>query len=217
MGRDAEILVVGLGRFGAAVAETLVDRDHTVLGVDSDPDLVQRYADRLTHVVQADSTDTTALRQIGAGDFDRAIVAIGTDIEASILTTAALVDLGVGDVWAKAITGQHGEILQRVGAHHVVFPERDMGERVAHRMAGSLDYFELDDSFALAETRPPRDIHGKSLGEAGVRSRYGVTVVCVKPHGGRFTHATAETVVHRDDILCVAGDTARVEAFSERG
>ena len=140
-----EYIVIGLGRFGGGLAETLVGMGHEVLGVDADPKNVQEFAGTLTHVVEADSTDERAMAQIGAGEFETAIVAIGTEIEASILTTAVLADLGVRRIVAKAVTQAHGRILERVGAHRVVFPERDMGVRVGHSLAGSiLDYFELD-------------------------------------------------------------------------
>jgi trk system potassium uptake protein len=119
---EVPVLVIGLGRFGTALAETLSVHGHEVLGVDLDPELVQRAVDRLTHVVQADATNLAAMRQLGASDFQHAVVAIGDQIEASILSTAVLVDLGVPDIWAKAITAAHGKILQRVGAHHVVLP-----------------------------------------------------------------------------------------------
>jgi trk system potassium uptake protein len=209
--------VIGLGRFGGGLAETLVELGHDVLGVDSNAKLVQTFANRLTHVVEADSTDLDAMRQIGAGDFSTAVVAIGTEVEASILTTAVLVDLRVPRIVAKAVTEPHGRILERVGAHRVVFPERDMGIRVGHSLAGAMiDYFQLDPGFALVETEAPQALVGKTLAEAEVRKRYGITVVCVKPAGGTFTYATPETVVNEGDILVVAGETRRAEAFGER-
>lgn len=214
--REREFLIIGLGRFGGGLAETLVSLGHEVLGVDYDPKLVQAYRDRLTHVVEADSTDIEAMRQLGAGDFGTAIVAIGMDVEASILTTAALVDLGVKRIVAKAVTEAHGKILERVGATKVVFPERDMGVRVGHSLAGSIiDYIQLDPGFALVETMVPRELVGRSLGEARVRQRYGITVVCVKPAGGTFTYATPDTVVREGDILVVAGETKRAEEFGD--
>ena len=144
------------------------------------------------------------------------IVAIGTDIEASILTASLLVDLGVPRIVAKAITQAHGSILQRVGATRVVFPERDMGVSVAHTITGrTIDYIQLDTGFALVETTAPTEIVGKTLAEAEVRRRYGITVVCVKPEGGSFTYATPDTVVKDGDILVVAGETRRAESFSE--
>ena len=210
------MLVIGLGRFGSALAETLVDLGHEVLGVDADPRIVQDLTDRLTHVVEADSTDSEAMRQLGAGEFGRAVVGIGTDLEASLLTTSVLVDLKVPDIWAKAITVAHGRILERVGAHHVIYPEHDMGRRVAHLVTGRMiEFVPLDEGFALVELRPPRQIVGRSLGASQVRKRYGITVVCIKPKGGVFTYATQDTVPGPDDILVVAGETDRVEGFAE--
>ena len=213
---DNGVLVVGLGRFGTALATTLMDLGHEVLGVDVDAENVQRNADVLTHVVEADATDEDVMQQLGAGEFGRAVVGIGTDLEASILTTSLLVDLQVPDIWAKAITVAHGRILERVGAHHVVFPEHDMGRRVAHLVTGRmLEFVPLDEGFALVELKPPKQVVGRSLGDAQVRSRYGVTVVCIKPEGGSFTYATQETVPGPDDVLVVAGETDRVEGFAQ--
>jgi len=216
LAKEKEFLVIGLGRFGGGLAQTLVELGHDVLGVDTDSKLVQSYSGRLTHVVEADSTDLEALRQLGAGDFGTAVVAIGTEIEASILTTAALTDLKIPRVVAKAISAAHGKILERVGADRVVFPEHDMGVRVGHSLAGKMiDYFQLDPGFALVETSAPKKIVGKTLAAAEVRRRYGITVVCVKPQGGTFTYATPETVVQEGDILVVAGETKRAEEFGE--
>lgn len=214
---EREVLVIGLGRFGSALAKELVDLGHEVLGIDGDPKIVQQNADVLTHVVQADSTDPEVLRQLGAGDFAVAVVGIGTDLEASILTTAALADAGIPNIWAKAITMAHARILERVGAHHVVFPESDMGRRVAHLVTGRmLDWFQLDEQFAMVETEVPAEILGRTLGDVGVRNAFKVTVVAVKPKGGSFTYATADTVLERGDVVVVAGETKAVERFAER-
>jgi trk system potassium uptake protein TrkA len=211
-----QFIVIGLGRFGGGLAETLVGMGHEVLGVDADARTVQDFAGILTHVVAADSTSEAAMRQLGAGEFETAVVAIGTEVEASILTTSVLVDLGAPRIVAKAVTEAHGRILERVGAHRVVFPERDMGVRVGHSLAGSiLDYFELDPGFAIVETTAPRELLGKTLAQAEVRKRYGITVVCIKPEGGSFTYATPDTVPSDGDILVVAGEKARAEAFGE--
>lgn len=213
---EGQVLVVGLGRFGSALAKELVALGMEVLGVDADGRTVQQHADDLTHVVQADSTDPEALRQLAAGDFTSAVVGIGTDLEASILTTAALADLGVGTIWAKAVSDAHARILERVGADRVVLPESDMGRRVAHRLTGrTLDWFQLDDQFAMVETVVPKEMVGRSLGEVGVRARYGITVVAIKPAGGAFTYATAETVPGAGDVVVVSGPTAQVQAFAE--
>jgi trk system potassium uptake protein len=215
---DNGVLVVGLGRFGTALATTLMDLGHEVLGVDSDPGNVRDNADLLTHVVEADGTDEEVMRQLGAGEFGRAVVGIGTDLEASILTTSVLVDLEVPDIWAKAITVPHGRILERVGAHHVVFPEHDMGRRVAHLVTGRMiEFVQLDEGFTLVELKPPKQIVGRSLGDAQVRSRYGITVVCIKPEGGSFTYATPDTVPGPNDILVVAGEADKAASFANLG
>ena len=215
--RGGEVLVVGLGRFGSALARTLVEMGHQVLGVDADPRIVQEHASLLTHTVEADSTNAEVLRQLGADEFDIAVVGIGGDIEASVLTTAALADLGLSHIWAKAVSEAHGRILERVGAHRVVFPEHDMGERVAHLVTGRMmEYIELDENFAIVETAVPRELVGKTLADAGVRARYGVTIVCVKPVGGGFTYATPDTTIAEGDLLLVAGDTKQVQGFAER-
>jgi trk system potassium uptake protein TrkA len=210
------VVVIGLGRFGTALALELARTGTEVLAVDSREQLVQSLAGRLTHVVTADSTDADALRQLGVPDFRRAVVGIGTDIEASILTTSLLVDLGVGDIWAKAISREHGRILERVGAHHVVLPEHDMGERIAHLVSGRiLDYVEVDEDFAMAKTRAPKQLVGVRLGDSRLRARLGVTVVSVKRADEDFTYATVDTVLQAGDIILVVGRIAAIEQFVE--
>jgi trk system potassium uptake protein TrkA len=209
------VVVVGLGRFGGQVAASLVNLGHEVLGIDSDPHLVQDWSDRLTQVVEADATDTEALRQLGVQDFARAVVGIGTNLEASVLTVLTLSEVGVPEIWAKAISAKHGKILSSVGARHVVYPEAEMGERVAHLITGQmLDYIEFDDGFAIAKVRAPQEAVGRTLADIGLRSKWGVTVVGTKLPGEDFTYARPETVVPPDCILIVAGDTTKVEQFA---
>lgn len=209
------VLVLGLGRFGGAVGAELVRLGLEVLGVDKDPKVTQHYVKLLTHVVEADITNVDALRQLGGGEVRHAVVGIGNDIEGSILATAALEDLGVANIWAKAVSRAHGKILERVGAGHVVYPEHDMGHRLAHVIGGRmLDWFQLDEKFAMVETRAPKEVHGKSLVSAGLRAKYGVTVVCIRQGGGSFTYATPETVVQKGDVVVVAGPTESVEMFA---
>jgi trk system potassium uptake protein TrkA len=212
---DDTVVVLGLGRFGGSVAESLLELGHEVLGVDSDPTLVQEWSDRLTHVAQADSTDNEALRQLGVPDFTRAVVGIGTNIEASVLTVLALTEIGVPDITAKASSVKHGKILRAVGAQHVVYPEAAMGERVAHLITGKmLDFIEFDDDFAIAKVRAPREAAGRTLGDTALRSKYGVTVVGVKLPGKDFEYARPETVVPSGCTLIVAGETTKVERFA---
>jgi trk system potassium uptake protein len=208
------VLVVGLGRFGSAVAESLVRQGIEVLAIDEDAARVQRFADDLTHTVQADSTDGEAMRQLGVADFRAAVVAIGSDIEASVLTVITLVEAGVQEVYAKAITRKHGKILNSIGAHHVIYPEYVMGKRVAHMVGGGLqDYLELEDGFAIARTYAPVETWGRSLADAGVRSRHRVTVIGVKPPGEAFRYAVPETTVSQGDELVVSGATEDLERF----
>ncbi|WP_230532125.1 potassium channel family protein [Microvirga roseola] len=209
------VVVIGLGRFGGAVAESLVRLGHEVLGIDENADLVQQWAERLTHVVQADTTNSDTLRRLGVHEFGRAVVGIGTDVEASVLTVLALSEIDVPDIWAKAMTTKHGRILERTGAHHVVYPEAAMGERVAHLVTGKMiDFIEFDDGFAIVKTRAPREVTGRTLAESGLRSRYGVTVVGVKRPRTDFTYAKPETRIEAGDILIVSGSTRLVEKFA---
>lgn len=212
------VAVLGLGRFGGAVASELVRLGYDVLGVDEAEQPVQYYSPTITHVVQADITSVEALRQLGVDELANAIVAVGSDLEASILTTAALDEIGVPSIWAKAVSQHHGRILERVGAHHIVYPEHDMGHQVAHMIGGRiLDWFQLDERFALVETVVPKDLVGRTVAAAGIRENHAVTVVCVKPNGGSFTYATVDTVLAEGDVLVVAGETAAAEAFARLG
>jgi trk system potassium uptake protein len=212
--RDGTVVVIGLGRFGGQVAKALTQLGHEVLGIDLDPRVVDEWADDLSHVVQADSTSDDALRQLGVEGMQRAVVGIG-DLSASVLTVLALGELNVAEIWAKATTPEHGKILGRVGAQHVIHPEAAMGDRVAHLITSKLiDFIEFDDGFAIAKTRVPDSANGQTLAEAAMRTRYGVTVVGVKRSGEDFTYARPETLVHQGDVLIVAGRTDQVERFA---
>jgi trk system potassium uptake protein TrkA len=213
---SGEIVVIGLGRFGSALASTLIEMGHEVLGIDADEGRVQDHAGLLTHVVQADTTNESTLRQLGVADAITAVVAIGADVESSVLTTGALVDLGVPNIWAKALTESHGRILQRVGAHHVVFPEAEMGSRVARLVTGELiEYFALDEDFVLVEMVVPRRLAGRRLGDTDIRATYKVTVVCIKPEGQTFTYAESATMLNERDLVVVAGHRADIDHFAQ--
>jgi len=151
---DSPVLVIGLGRFGAATAGELDKLGRDVLAVDEDPALVQKWADRVTHTAVLDARNINALQQVGAKDFPIAVVATGSSIEASVLITTNLVDLKVPQIWAKAISESHGKILTRIGAHRVIYPEREAGERVAHLVSGRMiDFIRFDDNFAQTHPR----------------------------------------------------------------
>jgi trk system potassium uptake protein TrkA len=214
--RHSPVVVIGLGRFGTSLALELIARGTEVLAIDNRPKVVQSLAGSLTHVVTADSTDMEAMKQLGVPDFFLAVVAIGGDLEASILTASLLVELEIDNIWAKAVSRQHARILEQIGVHHVVQPEHDMGERVAHLVTGRmLDYVEVDENFALVKTRPPKDLVGVPLGQCRLRSKHGVTVVAVKSQGEEFTHATADTVLMYGDVIIVSGTIEKVERFAE--
>ena len=209
------VAVIGLGRFGTALALELARGGTEVLAVDHRPDVVQKLSGQLGQVVVADSTDPDALTEIGIGDFSRVVVAIGNDLEASILTTALLAELQIRDIWAKAVNRQQATILERIGAHHVVFPEQDMGERIAHLVAGRLlDWVELDPEWVFAKTKPPQEIVGVPLGDTGLRKKHRITVVSVKPeHQASYTHADYDTVLTYGSVIVIAGRPADVERF----
>ncbi|KAB1647167.1 MULTISPECIES: potassium channel family protein [unclassified Pseudoclavibacter] len=211
---DAPVAVIGLGRFGAATAGQLNRLDREVLAVDTNPSLVQKWSERVTHTVEADARNPEALKQIGIGHFQIVVVAVGT-LEASVLITANLVDLKVPQIWAKASTQSHGKILARIGANHVVYPEAQAGNRVAHLVSGRLlDFIQFDDDFAIVKLYPPKIIRDKPLGRSIVRSKYHVTVVGVKSPGKEFTYATENTVITNHDLVIVSGRVADIERFA---
>lgn len=212
---DAPVLVIGLGRFGAATAGELDKLGRDVLAIDEDPALVQKWAERVKHTAVLDARNMSALEQIGARDFPIAVVATGSSIEASVLITTNLVDLKVPQIWAKAISESHGKILTRIGAHRVIYPEREAGERVAHLVSGRMiDFIRFDDNFALVKMYPPKPIRDLSLRDSQVRSKYHITVVGVKSPGKPFTYATEQTVVTNHDIIIVSGTNEDIEVFA---
>jgi trk system potassium uptake protein TrkA len=212
------VVVIGLGRFGGAVSQSLIRLGHDVMGVDTNAERVQVWADKLTHAVQADSTNENVMLQLGVADFAHAIVAIGSDLSASLMTLMVLTELGIKDIWVKAMTMDHGRIAERMGAHHVVYPEADMGARVAHLITGRLmDFIEFEDGFGIAKIHAPADTHNQTLSESHVREKYGVTVVGVKRANQDFQHATPSTYIQPADLLIVSGPTRKIELFAGGG
>lgn len=214
--KDAGVLVIGLGRFGSAIAATLDRLGQDVLAVERDPDLVVQWAGRVP-LVEADATNPEALEQLGARDFPVAVVGVGSYIEASVLIAGNLVDMGIPQIWAKAISAEHARILQRIGAHHVILPEADAGSRVAHLVSGKLlDYIEVEDGFTVVKMRPPKETQGFTLAQSNIRERYGVTVIGVKSPGIDFVYATPETRISQNDIIIVSGHAELLERFAAR-
>ena len=210
----ANVAVIGLGRFGSSLALELVKGGHQVLGIDYDDKIVQSLAGQLTHVVSADTTDEETLKELGLADLDVAVVAIGADLEASILTTSLLLQIGVKQLWVKANSTAHGRILEQIGAHHVIFPEYEMGRRVAHMVTGeSLDYVQIDEDFVMVKSICPESFDGQTLAELKIRSNYEVTVVAVNSGDGVYAPAFPETKLSAGDLLVVAGRKQPLDEF----
>lgn len=213
---DGAVLVIGLGRFGSAVALELAEAGREVLAVEKNPQLAAQWSHRFT-VVEADATSKEALEQLGAREFNVAVVSVGSSLESSVLTTANLVELGIGEIWAKATSRNHGRILEKIGAHRRVYPEFDAGRRVAHMVAGRMiDFIEMDDNFTIAKMRPPKEIRGFTIGESKVTSRFGVNIIGVKSPNEPFEYATAETRIGEDDLIIVSGNAELLDAFAAR-
>ena len=210
----ANVAVIGLGRFGSSLALELVKCGHQVLGIDNDDKIVQSLAGELTHVVTANTTDEETLKELGLADLDCAVVAIGADLEASILTTSLLLQIGVKQLWVKANSAAHGRILEQIGAHHVIFPEYEMGRRVAHMVTGeSLDYVHIDEDFVMVKSVCPQSFDGQTLAELKIRSNYEVTVVAVNSGDGVYKPAFPETELSAGDLLVVAGRKEPLDNF----
>ncbi len=214
---DDDVLVIGLGRFGAAAALELQRLGHRVFAVERDPGIAESFLGRVSKITQADASQPSVLEDVKAQNFRLAVVGIGSSIEASVLASANLVDAHVPSIWAKAITPEHARILARIGVHHVISPEAESGRRVAHLVNGKLmDYIEVDDGFAIVKMQPPQEAVGFTLGQSQIRTKYGVTVVGVKPPGREFNYATAQTKVSAHDLLIVSGPTELLERLATR-
>lgn len=218
MGRsDDDVLVIGLGRFGAAAALELRRLGRKVTAVEKDGFLAEKFLGRLSQVVHGDASDVGVIRDVRAGRYAVAVVAIGSSVEASVLAAANLVDAGVPAIWAKALSPEHARILDRIGVQHIVRPEADTGRRVAHLVGGRMqDYIEFDDGFAIVKMRPPTEAVGFTLEQSAIRSKYGVTVVGVKAPGEDFTYAVPSTKVSAHDTLIVSGPTTLIERLAAR-
>lgn len=210
------VAVIGLGRFGSSLALELMAGGTEVLGIDVDEELVQSLNGRLTQVVRADSTKEEALRQLAIDEFDRVVVAIGDDISASILTCSVLIGMKIPGIWAKAVDDRHGIILEQLGVHHVIYPEKDMGRKVAHLVRGAAqDYIEIERGYAVVKSTPPARLCGMPLGTTGLRKEFGVTVAAYKKPGADWTNADADTVLGPEDTILIVGPTRKAEGFAQ--
>jgi trk system potassium uptake protein TrkA len=212
-----QFAVIGLGRFGSSLAKELVSQGFEVLGIDRDEETVDEMADILTHAIVADSTEEETLRSIGIRNFDCAIVAIGDDIQASIMTAILLKDLGVKMVVAKALTELHGKVLERLGVDRVIYPERDMGIRVAHQLVNPnlLDYIELSKDYTIVELSVPGKLNGVTLKELDPRAKYGCSVVAINKASGVIIAPAATDVINERDIMVIIGTNKQIESFED--
>lgn len=207
--KHKQIAVIGLGRFGSSLASTLHNLGHEVLAIDSSEEHVQKFSDQVTHVVQADTTDENTLQALGLRNFDAVVVAIGEDVQANVATTLLLKEMGVPYIVAKARNALHGKMLEKIGADKVVYPERDMGQRVAHSLASAnvLEYLELSASLGLAEVTAPGVFVGRTIQDAGIRSRFGVNVVAIKRFEDLIVPPQPSEMIREGDVLIVIGPT----------
>jgi trk system potassium uptake protein TrkA len=210
-----QFVVIGLGRLGAAMIATLDSLGYEVLGIDTDEELVQDLSGDFpsAHLVAADATDEDVLRDLNVGHFDAAAVVIGESMEAGILATANLKELGVPFVVARAISGLHGRVLERIGADRIIEPEKDMGAQVARTMASPtvLDYVDLGEDEALIEAEVPEKWVDKSLADLHLSRESGLTVLAIKPKGKAGTIPKGDTVLHRGDVLVVGGTKEKLD------
>ncbi|WP_166240538.1 potassium channel family protein [Paenibacillus turpanensis] len=215
MPSQTQYAVIGLGRFGSSVAKQLMKHGYQVLGIDESEEIVDDLSEALTHTVAADATDEDVLRALGIRNFDVVVVAIGSDIQASILIAILCKDLGVKKVVAKAVTELHGRVLEKVGVDRIIYPERDMGIRVANQLAtpNLLDYIELSDKYTIAELSVPSKLDGVTLKDLDPRARYGCSIVAINKTDGVIIAPTAADTLQERDVMVVIGTNEQIERF----
>ncbi|KEQ23110.1 potassium channel family protein [Paenibacillus tyrfis] len=212
-----QFAVIGMGRFGSSIAKTLSNLGFEVLAIDSSEQRTQEVSNIVTHVVQADSTDEEALRALGLRNFDVVIVAIGQDIQASILTTIIVKEIGVPKVIVKAQNELHGKVLCKVGADKVIYPERDMGVRVAHHLISSniIDYIELSEDYSIVEVQASGQMVGRNLRELDIRAKYGCNVMAIRTGDKMNIAPHAEDIIKQNDTLVVVGTNEDLKNFEK--
>jgi trk system potassium uptake protein TrkA len=211
-----QFIVLGLGRFGSAVATTLIELGHEVLGVDNDEEIVNTLKDKITQSVQADITEEKVLTELGVKNFDAAIVCIGTDLETSILVTMMLKEMGLKYIIAKAQNNLHAKVLEKIGVDKVVFPERDMGARIARRLItpNIKDYVELEPDYNIIEIKALPEFVDKTLSELDMRNKYGINVLAIKRNDSLNISPRAKDVIKKGDFLIVIGETKKINELA---
>ena len=213
--KKRQFVVIGLGSFGFSVAKTLYTLGNEVLAVDSDEAIVREIADHVTHAAQVDTADEKSLRDLGISNFDVAVIGMGSDVQASIMATLIVKDLGVKYIISKAHDEKHAKLLYKIGADRVVFVERDMGVRVAHNIIASniLDYIELSPDYNIAEIVSPEAWYGKTLREIDVRANYGLSVIAIKRDHDVNIAPLADDIVRPNDTIIAIGATKELNKF----
>lgn len=210
--------VIGLGRIGSSLATTLYSLGQEVLAVDINEEKIDDIANYVTHAVQCDATDEQAMKSLGLGNLDVAVVTIGKDIQASILACLLCKELGVKTIIGKAQTEQHGRVLQKIGLDKVIFPERDAGMRMAHGLVSAtiLDYFELSPDHSLVEINAPAFWKGKSLEESAIRSHHSLTIMAIKRGDNINLTPRGSDKILDNDILVIVGHNDDVRKLEEK-
>ncbi|SHK12889.1 potassium channel family protein [Paramaledivibacter caminithermalis] len=213
-----QFVIIGCGRFGSSVAKTLYSMGHEVLVIDRNEEIIQAVAEQVTHAVQADATDENSIKSLGIRNFDVAVVTIGSNIQSSILVTLMIKELGVEYVVAKAQNELHAKVLYKIGADRVVFPEREMGVRVAHNLVSSniMDYIELAPDYSIVEIATLHEWIGKSLRELDMRSRYGINVMAIKRGPNIDISPMATDSIEEGDVLVVIGHNDDIQKIERR-
>lgn len=216
-GQDRQFAIIGLGRFGSNMAKALHKMGYEVLAVDRNPQKVQDISEDVTHVIQADATDESALRAMGILNFDAVVVAIGEDIQSNILTTLQLKEIGVPYIVATAQNSLHAKLLEKIGADRVVSPERDMARRVAYNLASTnvMDYIELSPKFSIVEITVPKSFQNKTLAESNVRAKYGINIVAIKRDDHLIISPLPEEHLRENDIAVVVGSNESINRLEE--
>lgn len=212
-----QVAVIGLGRFGSSVARTLAQSGCEVLAVDVDAERVKAIVEEVTEAVQIDALDEGALKSLGLRNFEAVVVAIGHEIKASILATVLLKEMGVPKIVAKAQDELHGKVLQKVGADTVVFPERDMGVRLAHTLLSRsiIDEIQLSSDYSIFELQAPAQFLDRSLIDLQLRQRYAMTILAVRRGEGVVVSPDASFVLERGDILVALGRADKIEKLGD--
>ena len=213
-----QFIVLGLGRFGSAVATTLAELGNEVLGVDSDPEIVNDLKNKITEVVQADISDERTLTELGAKNFDVAIVGVGSNLESSILATIILKEMGIKYIVAKAQNALHGKVLEKIGVDKVVFPERDVGIRIARGLItpSIKDYIELEPDYSVIEIEALSEFADKTLSELNLQNKYGIYVLAIKRDNKFNISPQAKDVIKKGDFLIVIGETKKITKLASK-